>query len=235
MATEKQIAANRENARKSTGPRTEQGKRRSRRNSIRHGLTAETVIKVLEDEADYESLAAAINSDFRPATNFETQLIARLISLLWRLRRATAIESGLLAIGAQALRSRRMADADNRLSIFYSLVPSLVRQTDCKLETQGPEMTEGRVPGQSQRAVETSDENGGVARSFLRLASKNANAFEHLRRYEMSLWRQTVQIVLLLNATNRRERGRVTHGPKELRLKSLRTKNEGTLWPPLTF
>ena len=98
MTTEKQIAANRENAKKSTGPRTLNGKRKSRRNAVRHGLTAETVIDVLEEAADYEALAAAINADFRPATNFELQLIARLISLLWRLRRATAIESGLLAL-----------------------------------------------------------------------------------------------------------------------------------------
>ena len=105
MTTEKQIAANRENAKKSTGPRTSNGKRKSRRNALRHGLTAETVIDVLEEAADYEALAAAINADFRPATNFELQLIARLISLLWRLRRATAIESGLLALEAEGPRT----------------------------------------------------------------------------------------------------------------------------------
>ena len=60
MTTDKQIAANRQNAKNSTGPRTERGKRRSRRNAIRHGLTAETVIDVLEDPAEYEALAAAI-------------------------------------------------------------------------------------------------------------------------------------------------------------------------------
>jgi hypothetical protein len=71
MTTEKQIAANRGNARKSTGPRTLDGKRKSRRNAVRHGLTAETLIDVIEEAADYEALAAAINADFRPATNFE--------------------------------------------------------------------------------------------------------------------------------------------------------------------
>jgi hypothetical protein len=47
MATEKQILANQQNAKHSTGPRTEAGKRRSRRNAIRHGLTVETVIDTL--------------------------------------------------------------------------------------------------------------------------------------------------------------------------------------------
>ena len=55
MATEKQIIANQQNALHSTGPRTDSGKRRSRRNAIRHGLTAETIIDALEDPADYKA------------------------------------------------------------------------------------------------------------------------------------------------------------------------------------
>ena len=139
MSTEKQIAANRENAKKSTGPRTSTGKRKSRRNAVRHGLTAETIIDVLEEAADYEALAAAIDADFRPATNFELQLIARLTSLLWRLRRATAIESGLLALEAEGLRPRTSADPNNRLSVFYDLLPSVSRPTECASAVQNPE------------------------------------------------------------------------------------------------
>ena len=55
MATEKQILANLQNARRSTGPRTEAGKRRSRRNAIPHRLTAETVARTLENAADYST------------------------------------------------------------------------------------------------------------------------------------------------------------------------------------
>jgi hypothetical protein len=50
MVSDRQIAANRFNAQKSTGPRTQKGKRRSRRNAFRHGMTAEGVVSVLEDE-----------------------------------------------------------------------------------------------------------------------------------------------------------------------------------------
>jgi len=55
MATEKQILANQQNARLSTGPRTESGKHRSRRNAVRHGLTAETAARTLENAADYSA------------------------------------------------------------------------------------------------------------------------------------------------------------------------------------
>ena len=92
MATDKQIAANRENAKKSTGPRTEPGKRRSRRNAYRHGLTAESVITVLEDEAAYKKFENKIIADYTPKSAIERALVVRLASLLWRLRRAVAIE-----------------------------------------------------------------------------------------------------------------------------------------------
>jgi hypothetical protein len=58
MTSFRQIAANRRNARKSTGPITEEGKQRSRCNAVRHGLTAETVIGALEDAEDYKAFEA---------------------------------------------------------------------------------------------------------------------------------------------------------------------------------
>src|SRR5215471_6962858 len=91
MSSLKQIEANRLNALKSTGPRTEEGKRRSRCNAIRHGLTAETVIAGLEDPEDYESFEATIIADYDPTT----AVFLRLASVLWRLRRATGIETAL--------------------------------------------------------------------------------------------------------------------------------------------
>src|SRR6516165_2514877 len=64
MASLKQIEANRRNAMKSTGPKTEAGKEQSRHNAVRHGLTAETVVNVLEDPEDYKAFEIAVASDF---------------------------------------------------------------------------------------------------------------------------------------------------------------------------
>jgi hypothetical protein len=90
------LEANRRNALHSTGPRTDEGKQRSRLNAVRHGLTAETVIGNLEDAEDYKAFEAAIISDYDPETAVARELVLRLASLLWRLRRANAIEAHLL-------------------------------------------------------------------------------------------------------------------------------------------
>jgi hypothetical protein len=61
MTSFRQIEPNRRNALKSTGPTTLNGNRQSRRNALRHGLTAETVIEGLEDTEDYRAFEAAIS------------------------------------------------------------------------------------------------------------------------------------------------------------------------------
>ena len=88
MTSFRQIEANRRNARKSTGPTSEEGKQRSRCNAVRHGLTAETVTGALEDAEDYKAFEAAITADYDAQSAVERELVLRLASLLWRLRRA---------------------------------------------------------------------------------------------------------------------------------------------------
>jgi len=104
MTSFRQIDADRRNARKSTGPTTEEGKRRSRCNAIRHGLTAETVIGALEDAEDYKAFEAAIIADYDAQSAVERELVLRLASLFWRLRRATTMETGLFKIQSKEAR-----------------------------------------------------------------------------------------------------------------------------------
>ncbi len=109
MTSLRQIEANRRNACKSTGPTTEEGKQHSRCNTIRHGLTAETVIGALEDAEDYKAFEASIIADYDVQSAVERELVLRLASLLWRLRRATTMETGLLEIQADHLSGFRQA------------------------------------------------------------------------------------------------------------------------------
>src|SRR6266550_851957 len=117
MTSYKQFDANRQNAQKSTGPRTENGKRRSRLNALRHGLAAETVVEAFENPASYKKFQATIVSHYAPQSPVEHELVLRLASLLWRLRRATSIETGLFEI--QAARGR-----DSAITPGTSIEPS---------------------------------------------------------------------------------------------------------------
>ena len=102
MTSLRQIESNRRNAQKSTGPKTQSGKARSSQNAVRHGLTAETVIGPLEDPADYRAFEEAVTTAYDAETAVERELVLRLASLLWRLRRATSVETGLLQIQCEA-------------------------------------------------------------------------------------------------------------------------------------
>jgi hypothetical protein len=107
MTSYRQIEANRRNAFKSTGPKTEAGRQASRCNAVRHGLTAETVISALEDAEDYQAFEAAIIADYDAQSAVERELVLRLASLLWRLRRATTMETGIFEIQADHLQNYR--------------------------------------------------------------------------------------------------------------------------------
>src|ERR1700716_1815406 len=114
MTSFRQFEANRRNAQRSTGPKTEEGKRRSRRNAVRHGLCAETVIEIVEDVEDYKGFEAAVIADYDAETAVERELVLRLASLLWRIRRATSIETDLMRFQAEILHKRRHPDSSGR-------------------------------------------------------------------------------------------------------------------------
>ena len=190
MSSLKRIEANRSNALKSTGPTTTEGKERSRCNAVRHGLTAETVIADLEDAADYQAFEAAIIADYDAQTAVERELVLRLASVLWRLRRAIGIESGIfesvtegpakqddpLSGGAQ------VNLATDRLYVVCATPPRDVRaQQDVPLKT-------------------------AIADRFLRLAELPTYPLDRLSRYEHLLWRQARQLVITLELMRRRNR-----------------------------
>jgi hypothetical protein len=85
--TKKQIEANRANAQKSTGPKTPEGKARSRTNALKHGLFAETLLLENENERLLDELKRQFYEDFAPANVHERMLIEQMIMAQWRLFR----------------------------------------------------------------------------------------------------------------------------------------------------
>ena len=192
MSSLRQIEANRRNARLSTGPVTDEGKDKSRRNALRHGLTAETVIHALEDADDYAAFEMAVTADFDAQSAVERELVLRLASLLWRLRRVPAIEAGLFQEQARKLAQvgpLRKA----RSSIGRDAGQEQHEQDDCASE---------RGLGETSSAQD--DQFDGLTRAFVRLTRLSSYPLDRLNRYEASLWRQACQVLFTLRCLDRR-------------------------------
>jgi hypothetical protein len=99
MATQEQIQANRENAQRSTGPRTEEGKTRSSMNAVKTGLTGRTVLLPGDDAAAYEKHLNHFFQQHQPIGDDESNLVQSLADTEWRLLRIPALEAGIYAIG----------------------------------------------------------------------------------------------------------------------------------------
>jgi hypothetical protein len=97
MATDKQIAANRLNAQKSTGPKTPEGRVAVRLNGVKHGLYAETLVLPGESESDFTALLGSYEAEHQPATPTEEALVQQLTMAMWRLRRLYHAEAAFLA------------------------------------------------------------------------------------------------------------------------------------------
>jgi hypothetical protein len=203
MTSYRQIEANRRNALKSTGPKSEQGKQASRCNAVRHGLTAETVIGALEDAEDYKAFEATITADYDAQSAVGRELVLRLASLLWRLRRATTIETGLFEIQAEHLSNFRRTHQTSSASreIVYGLFNANsdrqaasygVANVTATRPASGLASTQGQVAPDVQ-----------LARCFLRLCNLPNYALDRLSRYEATLWRQAAQILFALDNLDR--------------------------------
>jgi hypothetical protein len=195
MTSFRQIEANRRNARRSTGPTTEEGKQRSRCNAVRHGLTAETVIGALEDAEDYQAFEATIIADYDAQSAVERELVLRLANLLWRLRRATTMETGLFDIQANHLNGlgRGTLRQPSSRQLIYSLFEQ--RISAGVIDEEPPPTA----------ATSTAERSVDLARCFLRLCNLPNYALDRLNRYETSLWRQVAQTLIALDALDRRK------------------------------
>jgi hypothetical protein len=204
MTSLRQIESNRRNAMRSTGPKTETGKQRSSKNAVRHGLTAETVIEPLEDPEDYKAFEQAITADNDAETAVERELVLRLASLLWRLRRSTLIETGLLQMQSMyGLRKRQTQAPSQDCTLVAALridrSANIVRSLDaCSSDYSINDETVANTATKPEQRVP--EPRLDIAQRFLRLSNADNNVFERLGRYEMVLWRQVRQTLFTLEA-----------------------------------
>jgi len=93
MTTPQQIEANRLNAARCTGPRTEAGKAAAALNALRHGLLARDLLVKGENAEDFTGFAEGVRARLAPVGELEIFVVNRVIAAAWRLRRAVAVEA----------------------------------------------------------------------------------------------------------------------------------------------
>lgn len=92
MTTEKQLITNRDNAQKSTGPKTFEGKAASSQNAVKHGLFSREILLDEEKRGELQVLRDQLYSTFLPEGALEDVLVEKIINAVWRLKRLVRFE-----------------------------------------------------------------------------------------------------------------------------------------------
>jgi len=101
MASPKQISANRENAKRSCGPRTARGKAITSMNALKTGVFAKHLLLPDDNADEFGRLRLEVHREWLPVGATETSFVERLVALLWRQRRIYRAESGLFMMYRQ--------------------------------------------------------------------------------------------------------------------------------------
>jgi hypothetical protein len=121
MTTPARLAANRQNAQRSTGPRTQAGKAVTRLNALSHGLSAQDPVLPGEQYEEYEALIGALARDLQPVGPLEHLCVVRIASLIWRLARIPRLETGVLLWHVHSPASRDQDDAAGFLAQLLAI------------------------------------------------------------------------------------------------------------------
>jgi hypothetical protein len=156
--------------------------------SKRGFTTAETVIVGFEDADDYEAFEATVIADYNAESAVERELVLRLASVLWRLRRATGIETSLFE---SAIKQSGQLEVFNRATADLLLSQLFLERK----EESGKVLSSDSI-----RKKE-------ISQSFVRLTEMPTCPMSRLNRYEHLLWRQARQIVMTLKSLRSPSRG----------------------------
>src|SRR5262245_17700890 len=182
-------------------------RRRSRRRAWHEGVANQTVVNNLEDVRSYRAFERALIGSVDPRSALELALAHRLASLLWRLGRASAIETGLFEIQGDLLLARQqdLSRGSNQPSMQpittpingHGKGPYSNGRHDSQDSDQKPLSTSMRAP------LERCLKSRAIAQCFLRLSNIDPTLLDRVGRYEARLWRQAAQTIWTLDAMRR--------------------------------
>ena len=108
MTTDRQLQANRENAKKSTGPRSPEGKARSSKNALKHGLLAADSVIPGEDPAEFDRHLTLFENTYVPKNYIEREIVRQAADAAWRMQRLSRIESAAVTVAMARRRKHRL-------------------------------------------------------------------------------------------------------------------------------
>ena len=174
--------ANRRSARKSTGPKTPEGKATVRQNARKHGLLSQEVLLPDEDEEALQELGERLRNELQPVGELENLLVDRILSLTWRLRRLSRVEAGIFA---WELYDELAERADREAHDHGTLLMDVLMASDTSV-SETHRRRDALARAGKMRAKR--DAEASLGRTFIRDAG-NANAFSKLLRYETAIER----------------------------------------------
>jgi hypothetical protein len=162
------------------------------------------VVEIVENIDDYRGFEAAVIADYDARTAVERELVLRLASLLWRLRRASAIETDLMRIQAEILRDRRQRRSpdwsDNRVA---PIVEEAALNDEYGNENDNEQWRADRFAA-SRSTSQRVNSARQLTLCFQRLANLDNGVFERLGRYEAAIARQALKTLYLLRSIRAR-------------------------------
>jgi hypothetical protein len=167
-------------------------RRRSRRRAWRDGLADQTVVTTLEHVRSYRAFERALVGSVDPRSVIELALVHRLASLLWRLHRANAIETGLFEIQAEFLLARQQLQT-------FTQANGHRRALGCDGRHYQPA---GESTSMPLRGAAWS-KSRAMAQCFLRLSNVDMTLLDRAGSYEARLWRQAAQTIWTLEEMRR--------------------------------
>src|SRR5262249_19153459 len=180
-------------------------RRQSRRRAWRDGLADQTVVTTLEDVRSYRAFERVLIGSVDPRSVIELALVHRLASLLWRLRRASAIETGLFEIQGELLLASRRPPPRGPSHRGTLQPPTRAKGHDKALGSNGRD----DPPASNQEPLSTTSmrpplgpwsKSRTIAQCFLCLSNLDPTLLDRVGSYEARLWRQAAQTIWTLAA-----------------------------------
>jgi hypothetical protein len=208
MSSDRQIAANRSNAQRSTGPRTPNGKAKVSVNALTHGLTGRDIVLPNESPDEFDAFRAGLLISLAPQGALEAELANRIIAEAWRLRRVPTFEAALFRRGHQELLVKQAAESVSQYeSTKKDRVLAALEEKEVALSDQQAHRDAQQRLEHARAELDDSAFNGA------HVLGTSSQPLSNLWRYEAALIRSWLRTMHELERLQARRAGKHVSAP----------------------